>query len=57
MVVRVRGVRHTLEGADVRFEVIDTCIGIAPEDQQRLFGAFSQADSSTTRKYGAPGWA
>jgi signal transduction histidine kinase len=35
--------------------VIDTGIGIAPEQQMKLFQAFSQADSSTTRKYGGTG--
>jgi PAS domain S-box-containing protein len=39
----------------LRFEVIDTGIGIAPEAQRRLFTAFEQADNSTTRKYGGTG--
>jgi PAS domain S-box-containing protein len=37
------------------FTVRDTGIGIAPDQQQRMFEAFSQADSSTSRKYGGTG--
>lgn len=39
----------------VKFEVIDTGIGLTKEQQQRVFKAFQQADSSTTRKYGGTG--
>jgi hydrogenase maturation protease len=40
---------------DVRFEVEDTGIGISPEAQSRIFDAFEQAESSTTRRFGGTG--
>lgn len=46
---------QTESEATVRFEVQDTGIGLSPDAQARLFQSFSQADSSTTRKYGGTG--
>ncbi len=39
----------------LRFEVLDTGIGIPADDRKRLFLAFEQSDNSTTRKYGGTG--
>jgi two-component system, sensor histidine kinase and response regulator len=55
VVVRISKESETASEAKIRFEVEDSGIGISREAQDRLFQAFSQADGSTTRKYGGMG--
>jgi two-component system, sensor histidine kinase and response regulator len=55
VVVRVSKGSETETQAEVRIEVQDSGIGIPLETQERLFQAFSQADGSTSRKYGGTG--
>ncbi|MET0857395.1 MAG: CHASE3 domain-containing protein, partial [Telluria sp.] len=42
-------------GGPVRFDIADSGIGIAPEQQQKIFDAFHQADGTTSRRFGGTG--
>ena len=55
VVLSARKTAATEKTVTIRFEVRDTGVGVPPEVQPRLFQAFSQADASTTRRYGGTG--
>lgn len=55
VVVAIKPLRREEEEVVVHFCVQDTGIGIAPEQMGKIFTPFTQADSSTTRRYGGTG--
>ncbi len=55
VVIGVRVGQRSAEGVTLLFSVQDTGIGIAPEQRARIFSGFSQAEASTTRRFGGTG--
>lgn len=55
VVLQIQVVEMTEAGTTLRFAMIDSGIGIAPEQQQLIFENFSQAEASTTRRFGGTG--
>ena len=55
IVVDIQKVAEHDKHVDLRFSIKDTGIGIPPENQAQIFSAFSQADVSTTRRFGGTG--
>ncbi|WP_148716542.1 response regulator [Chitinolyticbacter meiyuanensis] len=55
VVVLVNVIDNAEQAVELRFAVVDSGIGVSPEQQGKLFDAFAQADESITRRYGGTG--
>jgi len=54
IIIKVR-INDIEENSDIKIDIIDTGIGMSEDEQNIVFGKFTQADGSTTRKYGGTG--
>jgi CheY-like chemotaxis protein len=55
VVLSIQVLQRNADAATLMFSLRDTGIGIAPENQARIFSGFTQAESSTTRRFGGTG--
>ncbi|MDD3055266.1 MAG: response regulator [Aliarcobacter sp.] len=55
IIISIKLLSKDEQNAEIRFDVKDTGIGISNENKEKLFSSFTQADSSTIRKYGGSG--
>jgi CheY-like chemotaxis protein/nitrogen-specific signal transduction histidine kinase len=55
ILISIRRLNRTENSAVLQISIADTGIGMTPDQLDKIFGAFIQADSSTTRKYGGSG--
>ena len=55
VVLSIEVLAHDAQGVRLQVAVRDTGIGIAPENQARIFSGFTQAEASTTRRFGGSG--
>ena len=55
VLIQIKVLDQTAKGTTLGFSVSDSGIGIAPENQRHIFDGFSQAEASTTRRFGGTG--